>query len=178
MKERRKFSLKLMKKSKLDWSNVELQIQSQQFLSIFSLTSLSKIKLMKIYQKLDSKRKYNSIYKQRRKRQLPRSLPETRARGKMGTEPSAGCLGSTRARGIRGPRPRVDDPRPRQDPLLPKADQGAAVSLSGEASPFCPQPRRDRGATAASSCQLLAVLSIISPRPRLDDPRPRPGEFP
>jgi hypothetical protein len=41
-----------MKKSKLDWSNVELQIQNQELLSNFSLDSLSKTKLMKNYQKV------------------------------------------------------------------------------------------------------------------------------
>ena len=45
-----------MKKSKLDWSNVELQIQNQELLSNFSLNSLSKTKLMKYYQKVGFKK--------------------------------------------------------------------------------------------------------------------------
>ena len=44
-----------MKKSKLNWSNVELQIQNQELLTNFSLNSLSKTKLMKYSQQVGFK---------------------------------------------------------------------------------------------------------------------------
>lgn len=90
-----------MKKSKLDWSNVELQNQIQELLSNLSLNSLSKTKLMKYYQKVLSLQKGITIviYMQRRIPHTPRPLPMNPRPRKNGYEPSAGCLGNSRARG-------------------------------------------------------------------------------